>query len=339
MIASLFQKIFHPLVRGALRSYYWIRSWDTIPIVKLDNQKIAWIVNMKKRGTKNSDIALVQKVSVRRVQQIYSEYKNTKNLPVLGRPGRPSRPISSDEIRLVIQSHDIYRANALYLGKYIQKIHGVRINHNRIHRIMISEGMSAEQPRKKQRRKWIRYEREHSNSLWHTDWHEIKDPRWKGRQLIVYEDDASRFVTGYGTFGGNTSEHSVAVLDDAVRKHVRPASVLSDNGSPFTINTEPLDWNNPTSFEHYLMTHRIKHIRSRVRHPQTNDKLEKFFDIFERKVVYFDSISEFMEWYNNIRPHGALNLDEMETPVNAYYSRMATNDVLADPQVLWRNVS
>ena len=37
-------------------------------------------------------------------------------------------------------------------------------------------------------------------SLWHTDWYQIKDDRWKGKWLIAYLDDASRFVVGYGVF-------------------------------------------------------------------------------------------------------------------------------------------
>ena len=41
---------------------------------------------------------------------------------------------------------------------------------------------------------------EHSNSLWHVDWHEMKDPRWKDLWLIVYEDNSSRFIVGYGVY-------------------------------------------------------------------------------------------------------------------------------------------
>lgn len=46
-----------------------------------------------------------------------------------------------------------------------------------------------------------------------------------------------------------------------------------------------------------------------------------------------------MHWYNHIRPHGALNLDEMETPSDAYYAKKITNEVLVDPAILWRNES
>jgi len=104
---------------------------------------------------------------------------------------------------------------------------------------MLDEGFSVEHPKKKMRRKWIRYEREYSNSLWHTDWHTIRDSRWQGKQLIAFEDDASRFITGYGVYNEATSENASAVLSDAITQYGRPASVLSDNGKQFTSNVEP----------------------------------------------------------------------------------------------------
>jgi len=71
------------------------------------------------------------------------------------------------------------------------------------------------EPKKWHRKKWIRYEREHSNSLWHVDWHEIKDPRWNGLWLIVYEDYSSMFIVGYGVYPTPTSKYSVDVLRKA----------------------------------------------------------------------------------------------------------------------------
>jgi putative transposase len=89
------------------------------------------------------------------------------------------------------------------------------------------------EPRRWHRRKWIRYERDQSNSLWHVDWHLIKDPRWKGMWLIAYEDDSSRFITGYGVYPTLTSAYSVEVLRRAIAEHGRPGEILSDHGSTF----------------------------------------------------------------------------------------------------------
>ena len=57
---------------------------------------------------------------------------------------------------------------------------------------------------KQHRRKWVRYERKHSLSLVHSDWFEFDG--WK---VILVEDDASRFITGYGKFKHATSENTL----------------------------------------------------------------------------------------------------------------------------------
>ena len=56
------------------------------------------------------------------------------------------------------------------------------------------ENMAETHPEKGKRRKWVRYEREHSGSLRHTDRKLLDD----GRRFLCCEDDASGFVTGYG---------------------------------------------------------------------------------------------------------------------------------------------
>ncbi|MEM4391745.1 MAG: DDE-type integrase/transposase/recombinase [Candidatus Nitrosotenuis sp.] len=91
-----------------------------------------------------------------------------------------------------------------------------------------SMGLASDEP-KKQKKKWIRYERKYSNSLWHTDWKYLDGMGW----LIAYLDDASRFVVSYGLFDSATSENAVKVLKEAILKHGRPASVLSDRSSQF----------------------------------------------------------------------------------------------------------
>ena len=41
-----------------------------------------------------------------------------------------------------------------------------------------------------------------------------------------------------------------------------------------------------------------------------------------------------MNWYNFIRPHGALDLANSEPPVKAYYARLLRKEVLTDPSLL-----
>ena len=91
-----------------------------------------------------------------------------------------------------------------------------------------------------------------------------------------------------------------------------------------------------TEFETYLMRNHIRHILGRVSHPQTNGKVEKLFDEVGKKIKWFPSIDEWVEWYNTVKPHGALDL---KTPIEAYYERMPQLDALMDPSMLWRGVT
>ena len=297
--------------------------------MKLDSGKISYLIKAKERGESSANIALELGVSKRRVEQIFGQHRKFGSVPVLKRPGRKNgSPVTDEESSLIIDAYLKYRANALYLERKIEDDSGIHINHNRIHRVLLMNSFASNSKKKWIRRKWVRYEREHSNSLWHTDWHEIKDPRWKGKWLIAYEDDASRFITSFGVHETLTSEYSVLALESAVKEHGKPASMLSDHGSTFYAVESERREKGMTEFEKCLLKHKIRFILGRVNHPQTNGKIEKFFDIFENKIKYFPSIEEFMKWYNEVRPHGALDL---KTPVQAYYEKMPQVDALEYP--------
>ncbi len=86
------------------------------------------------------------------------------------------------------------------------------------------------------------------------------------------------------------------------------------------------------------MRNHINQILSRVRHPQTNGKLEKLFDTMERGLAKgFSPIDRCVVWYNCIKPHGALDLERAETPLEAYYRKMPEeekDDLLINPSLL-----
>jgi transposase InsO family protein len=50
-----------------------------------------------------------------------------------------------------------------------------------------------------------------------------------GLWLIVYEDDSSRFIVGYGVYLTPTSKYSVDVLKKAIKKYGKPEEILSDH--------------------------------------------------------------------------------------------------------------
>ncbi len=80
---------------------------------------------------------------------------------------------------------------------------------------MKEQGLVAASDTKSGQKKWLRYERKYSNAMWHVDWHDMKDPRLRGLNLVAYLDDSSRCITGFGVFEHATSKNAVLVLRKA----------------------------------------------------------------------------------------------------------------------------
>ena len=290
-------KVVHPLSEGAkrlgerisvslsgnsgvrARSKY-SRRWRHIgsrrirAMKKLDESKARWIIAQKRKGMTNARIAETMCISVRWVKKISARYstidadKIVYPMP-MGRP-RDSMP-GRREHSAVLTARRENHVGAVRLHRRIEESTGMNIPYNRIHRILRDEDLASEQPKKSKRRKWIRFERTYSNSMWHTDYKQLDNGRW----FLCYEDDASRFVTGYGVFEHATTENALAVLEEAIKNHGKPASIMTDRGSQFYANASEAKKKGVSEFEKRLVSLGIRQILAGVRHPQTNGKLER----------------------------------------------------------------
>jgi putative transposase len=288
-------------------------------MVKLNERKIRWIIQQKLGGSGTGEIALIQRVSRRRVEQLWQTYRWTGVLPTLKKPGRPSKAsVSLQDATLILETYDKLKVNALTLETVLKHNHGLNLPHNSIHTILKENGRAMPQRSKQKRRKWVRYEREHSMNLWHMDWKQL----WDGRWWIAAEDDASRLIVGYGVFQEATAEHTIHVLKQAITKHGRPREILTDRGSQFYANEGERREKGISQFEQYLADNGIKHILCRVNHPQTNGKLERFYGVYEQKRHQFKTIDEYVHWHNEIKPHLSLNIETLETPIQAFHRKL-----------------
>ena len=76
---------------------------------------------------------------------------------------------------------------------------GHNVSYQRAYRIIKENGLVVPSEAKSRKRKWVRYERKHSNSMWHTDWHVMKGSTYEwasshhvpGRHLKVRDRDGS----------------------------------------------------------------------------------------------------------------------------------------------------
>ena len=175
-----------------LADYFRLHRSEETMKPKLTDKSMRYAIRQLEKGKDTRTVAQEIGVTQRHVQRLWMEYRNGGRMHLQGQPGRPAKPLSPDEVKAVLDAHALDPAGVLRTAKNL----GNHISHRRICRIMKSNGLIVSSPAKSRKRKWVRYERLYSNSMWHTDWHAMKDSRMKDLNLIAYLDDASRCVTG-----------------------------------------------------------------------------------------------------------------------------------------------
>lgn len=164
--------------------------------------------------------------------------------------------------------------------------------------------------------------KEYSNSLWHGYWKSLSDNLLSKRKWIIYYmDDASGFITGYGTFNNPTSRNAIKVLKKAIEKSGKPAAILTNHGHQ-SISNQLNAKNNAIEFEQELAKLDIKYIATKANHLLTNRKLKYFYKLIQKNQKQFTRMYNIIRWYNNSRPHRSLDSDNAETPYKAFIGKM-----------------
>ena len=156
---------------------------------------------------------------------------------------------------------------------------------------------------------FCRFEKEHCNQMWQTD---FKGDFLLGDGTRCYPltilDDHSRFSIRI-----EPKSSTIGVKESfiqAFEEYGLPDAILSDNGSQFAGFRQGI-----TQFERYLMDLDILPIHGRIRHPQTQGKIERFHRTMKQEVLRqipqnlleADRLFQYWRWkYNEIRPHEAL---------------------------------
>jgi len=306
------------------RNYFLLenKANDLVYMKKLNQKKVRWIVREMDEGKRSVyRIAKIMNITPQWTRELHRSYLETRNYPYPQKPGRKPRPVSIEERRMILdvrKNHPISGAVAL---EKILDSQGFHISHNRIHRILKDEGLARNEPKKQKRRKWIRYERRYSNSLWHADWFEEKQD-----QIIVFQDDASRFITGYGVFTNATTKNTTLVLEQAIQSYGIPKQLMTDHGTQFTsLPRESCTDPKPNRFQKILMSYDIKHIKARVKHPQSNGKVERVIQTLQLLGKHFKCWDSAVYYYNYRRPHSSLENGGLRTPYQAFIDKTRVN--------------
>jgi putative transposase len=286
----------------------------------LNLRKVRWIVReMEKRELSAYQIAKQQGITPRHVRRIYKRYRGLERHKLnevvsLKRCGRKPKQSTDYEINAVLDVNKELGFGATNIEKVLSQ-RGIHIPHNRIHRILLENNLANIEPKKSRRRKWIRWERKHSNSLWHTDWSD-----YKGTNLILYEDDASRLIVGFGIFRNATTDNAIDVLNSALSTWGTPKQLMSDHGAQFCADEKDV-----YRFTEYLKSNGIQHILARVKHPQSNGKIERLFYTIKHLLDEGESLEAAVKFYNEERPHMSLENGHLRTPLTAFNEKKRNN--------------
>jgi putative transposase len=285
---------------------------------KLNQRKIRWIINEVDKGERSIyRIAKTQHITPRWTRELHHQFHTTHKYPYPRKSGRKPRPISKEEKKIVLEIRQQHPLAAVTLEKILDT-QGIHIGHNRIHQILKENGMAKDEPHKQRRRTWVRYERRYSNSLWHADWFE--EPHEK---IILFEDDASRFITGFGVFSNANMENSNQVLHQAISSYGSPKQMMTDHGTQFTsLPRETCPDPQQNKFQQLLKSYGILHIKARVKHPQSNGKVERVGQTIEQLRKHFPSWEDTVHYYNFKRPHSSLENGHLRTPYEAFQDKM-----------------
>lgn len=265
-------------------------------------------------------VAVAQKVTRKSVWEIRKKY-DLYGFDGLRdhKAGRSFEPLNSKFYNLVVSEWKKNKCGARKLHAILRR-KGFSVSRRKIEQVLKAEGFQKPFPKRQKPRKYKRYEWPLPDYMWHTDWHVIKSEKLKGENIIVFLDDCSRKIMGY-CVGAMTTKNSLFALYSAIVKHsVTPFSLNSDHGSQFMPSKLNKNSKGNSVFQDALKELGIKFIPSKVRHPQTNGKNEKFFHILDKEFdERFETLDDFIKWYNNGRASEAV---DYMTPNEAYKKRL-----------------
>jgi|TARA_Y100000310_G_C20541844_1_gene743672 putative transposase len=214
-----------------------------------------------------------------------------------------------------IRKSDDYGSEKIH---YVTTQEGCTVSQHIIQRILDEQGLTDPCPKRRGQRKYVRYQWPISNYMWHCDW-----SFYEGKWYIIYIDDRSRKIMAAGVFDNATTENSLFLLYQAILVNgVCPVIILSDKGSQFYANIKTKEGKRAiSSFEEELSKLGIDLWTSRRNHPQTNGKMEKWFDTMKKRKKRHpeETLQEFVKWYNEGRIHHALGYD---TPEKTYWENL-----------------
>ena len=192
-------------------------------------------------------------------------------------------------------------------SKRIKEALGFTCSISVIDRILRDAGLTR---RRKRRHKpfYSRYESDRALDMIQLDYKQWNPKTWS----IFAVDDRSRAILGIMVTDTATTEVAISLVKGVIERFGKPKRILTDHGCQFTRNNEV----GISSFDAFCSAEGIEHVMGRVKHPETQGKIERTHRTAKEEAPSFGSLDDtesaratllaWSEYYNFERPHYAL---------------------------------
>ncbi len=227
--------------------------------------------------------------------------------PFWSGPCQPSAVPVTKVLRCHIERIIRFREKTGYGPLILKHVFPFGFSESTYKRIIKANGLSRGSKMENIRVHWVKWQREHPDSLWQLDGSQNEDGTW----TLPVIDDCSRYCIGIKKVMTQTTAEITAFLEELFKIHGIPREILTDNGSEFGGTSKN------SEFDEWCERWRIKHIRSRIHKPTTVGKVERHHLTLQQEISFCKGDLELFRYrYNHIRPHRSLN---MKTPAQVYF--------------------
>jgi putative transposase len=228
------------------------------------------------------------------------------------RPLRISRQVPEKVRAAIVRLRREYPfAGSAKIGIWLREETEFEVSHTGIDGIMRAEGLMG--PRRRRNNGYHgRFERERSLSMVQIDY-----KTWpSGVKTMWVLDDRSRAILGYKVSAAQSAELTIELLEETFAYWgAYPEQILTDHGSEFYSIS---GGKGASMLDRWCGERGIEHIMGRVRHPQTQGKIERSHGTATVEIARFGSmdtveeatgtVGRWVEFYNTVRPHMAVDM-------------------------------
>lgn len=239
-------------------------------------------------------------------------------------PKNKIKPIIPWDVRKYIIETRIARpyAGSKKIRVWVYEMFGIKVSCTGIDNILRSEGL-IKRGRTRNNGYHGTFEREHSMTMVQIDY-----KSWpSGVKTLWVLDDSSRAILGYMVSSVQSTDEVIELLESVFDFWgCYPEQILSDHGSEFYSVS---GGKGASKLDKWCVEHGISHIMGRVRHPQTQGKIERSHGTATLEIEYFGSmdtvkdaietLAAWVDYYNNRRPHQAI---DDSYPMNEFIARL-----------------